>query len=83
LAQWEKELERERSALAHSILGIGIGAIVAAQSGGRLLRLAVTSLTLYASGDGVTFVVNGTRFRKDGSVGKQQDAIRIHFADEK
>lgn len=76
---WEKELEAERSALARSILGIDVGDIVTTQNGGRL---SVTGVTLYAGDKDVTFIVNGTRFRKDGKLGKQQDALRLHFTDE-
>ncbi|NNG02553.1 MAG: hypothetical protein HKM95_00430, partial [Inquilinus sp.] len=76
---WETELEAERCALAQSILGIEVGYIVTTESRGRFLRLSVTGLTLYASDDNVTFVVNGTRFRKDGTLGKLQDNISLHF----
>ncbi len=76
---WETELEAERCALAQSILGIEVGDIVTTESRGRFLRLSVTGLTLYASDDNVTFVVNGTRFRKDGTLGKLQDNISLHF----
>lgn len=79
LERWETELEAERSALAQSILGIEIGDIVTAENGGRLLRLSVSNVMLYASERGVTFVVNGTRFRKDGSVGRRQDTLNLHF----
>ena len=79
LERWETELEAERSALAQSILGIEIGDIVVAESRGRLSRLSVSSVALYASDKGAIFVVNGTRFRKDGSLGKQQDTLSLHF----
>ena len=52
------------------------------ENAGRLLRLLVTGTTLYASDAYVTFVVNGTRFRKDGTLGKLQDAFRLHFENE-
>ena len=76
---WETELEAERSALAQSILGIEVGDIMTTESRGRLLRLSVTGMSLYASDAHVTFVVNGTRFRKDGTLGKLQDTISLHF----
>ena len=79
---WETELEAERSALAQSILGIDIGDIVAAQRGERSLRLSVTGVSLYASDKNVTLTVTGRRFRKDGTLGKQQDAITLHFEGE-
>lgn len=79
LADWETELEAERSALAQSILGIEIGDIVAAENRGRFLRLSVTGVTLYASDKGATFIISGTRFRKDGTLGKLQDTLSLHF----
>jgi hypothetical protein len=39
--------------------------------------------TLYASDGSVTLIVNGTRFRKDGTLGKVHDAIRLHFNNKK
>ena len=81
LADWETELEAERSALAQSILGIEIEDIVAAENRGRFLRLSVTGVTLYASDKGATFIISGTRFRKDGTLGKLQDTLNLHFED--
>ncbi|MES0110164.1 hypothetical protein [Mesorhizobium sp. M0013] len=82
LERWETGLEAERSMLAQSILGIEVGDIVTTENTGRLLRLSVTGTTLYASDEHVTFIVNGTRFRKDGTLGKLQDVLRLHFANE-
>lgn len=79
LDRWEQELEGERSALAQAILGIELGDIVTTESRGRLVRLSVTGTSLYASDDHVTFLIYGTRFRKDGTVGKLQDTIRLIF----
>ena len=79
LERWETELEAERSALAHSVLGIEVGDIVVAESRGRSSQLSVSVVSLYASDKGAIFVVNGTRFRKDGSLGKQQDTLSLHF----
>ncbi|MDX1063886.1 hypothetical protein GOL45_16570 [Sinorhizobium medicae] len=79
LERWELELESERSALALAVLGIDVGDIVVAESRGRHLRLSVTGATLYATDDHVTFVVNGTRFRKDGTIGKLQDSFSLQF----
>lgn len=70
LDQWEAELEAERSAVAQSILGIEIGDTVATQRDGGSLRISVTSAAVYTGDKSVIFVVNGTRFRKDGTLGK-------------
>lgn len=80
LSRWETELEVERSTVAQSILGIEVGDIVTTQRDGLSLRLSMTSATIYNSDKSVIFEVNGTRFRKDGTLGKQQDAIRLYFA---
>ncbi|MCA0050636.1 RWP-RK domain-containing protein [Mesorhizobium sp. B283B1A] len=82
LEQWETELEVERSAVAKSILGIEIGDIVTGQVQGRSVRISVTSTAVYSSEKGIIFVVDGTRFRKDGTLGRQQDAIRLYFAND-
>lgn len=70
LERWELRLEAERSALAHSVLGIEVGDIVTTGNADRLLRVSVTGGTLCAGDDSVTFVVCGIRFRKDGTLDK-------------
>jgi hypothetical protein len=79
LERWDVELEAERSTLAGTIIGIEVGDIVTTESGGHILRLLVTGTTLYASDKHVIFIVNGTRFRKDGTLGKRHDALTLHF----
>ena len=44
---------------------------------GQLLRLSVTGVTLYADDQHVTFVVPGTGFRKDGTLGKRQLPVSL------
>ncbi|MER9662059.1 hypothetical protein [Mesorhizobium sp. M0159] len=78
LERWEKELEAGRSDLARSILGIRPGDIVASQSRGGLLRLLVIGISLYPSDGHVTFVVQGIRFRKDGTLGKLHETLTCH-----
>ncbi|MDK1389974.1 hypothetical protein QN224_32130 [Sinorhizobium sp. 8-89] len=79
LERWEGELEIERSMLAQAVLGIEPGDIVTSENRGRPIRLSVTGITLYASDKYVTFVVTGTRFRKDGMIGKLQESISLQF----
>lgn len=83
LERWELQLEAERSALARSILGIEVGDIVTAGNADRLLRVSVTGATIYGGEEGVTFVVDGTRFRKDGTLGKLRETFSLHFEGEK
>ena len=82
LERWEVELEAERSALVQAVLGIEAGDIVVFENGGQLLRLSVTGSTLYVTDEDVVFIVNGTRFRKDGTLGKREDILRIRFENE-
>jgi hypothetical protein len=49
----------------------------------QLLRLWVTQATLHADDDGVSFTVAGTRFRRDGTLGKRYDTFYLRFEDEK
>lgn len=83
LERWGLQLEAERSALAQSILGVEIGDIVTTGSADRLLRISVAGVTLYAGDKGVTFVVDGTRFRKDGTLGKLRETFSLRFEGEK
>lgn len=83
LEHWETQLEAERSAVALSILGLEVGDIVTTGSNDRLLRISVTDASLYAGEDGVTFVVNGIRFRKDGPLGKLRETFSLRFEGEK
>lgn len=83
LERWETELESERSALARSILGIVPGDIVTSGSRGKLLRISVTSVSLYSGSSSVSFMVSGIRFRKDGTLGKLQETLNLSFADER
>jgi hypothetical protein len=80
---WDMELEAQRSALARSILGVEVGDIVVSHDRGRLLRLSVTGLTLSANDNDVTFMLSGWRFRKDGTLGKIEDRLWLHFEAEK
>ncbi|MES0038865.1 hypothetical protein NKJ74_26990 [Mesorhizobium sp. M0046] len=82
LERWETELEAERSDLARSILGIGPGDIVTWQSRGQLLQLSVIGTSLYPSDGHVTFVIQGMRFRKDGTLGKLHETLTLSFKDE-
>jgi hypothetical protein len=83
LERWETQLEAERTALAHSILGIEVGDIVTTGQGNRFLRVSVTGATISAGDDGVTFIIYGIRFRKDGTLGKLRETIWLRFDGEK
>lgn len=82
LEQWDIELEAEQSTLARSILGVETGDIVTAQEDGRILRISVKDVSLYADDKHVTFLISGRRFRKDGTIGKVEDTVRLHFENE-
>lgn len=79
LDQWSTELDAERAALAKSVLGVEIGDIVTGQRDGRLLRISVTGVDCYAGDEYIAFIISGTRFRKDGTLGKMQESLSLHL----
>lgn len=83
IERWEMALEAERSELCREILNIEIGDIAVVPSRDQLLRIRVESATVYAGEGNVSFIVTGTRFRKDGTVGKRQESFYLHLEDER
>ena len=77
LDSWERELEAEEVALCEDVLGIRIGDIVVVEVGQKLARIEVEGMSIYLSGPEVSFIVWGTRFRKDGLPGKRREQFLI------
>lgn len=75
LERWEQQIEAERSQLAQAVLGVRPGDIVASQRNGAFVRISVASVSLYSTEKHITFVLAGTRFRKDGTLGKMSEMI--------
>jgi hypothetical protein len=48
-----------------------------------LVRLQVDQVGLYASGDAVSFHIYGTRFRRDGTLGKLREQVYLSFEGDK
>lgn len=53
------------------------------ESRGKLLRISITSVSLYSGSSSVSFIVSGIRFRKDGTLGKLRETLNLSFADER
>lgn len=77
LERWSEELEAERADLCRSILRIALGDIIVQARNGELTRLQVTSTSMLITDDRTTLIVEGVRFRRDGTVGKRLDRIWI------
>ena len=77
--RWELELEAERSDLCSTILGIELGDILVQPQKGQITRLQVTRTSMNISDERVFFVIDGLRFRKDGTAGKRIESIWIDF----
>lgn len=77
LERWEEALEREKSSLCQDVLGINTGDIVLVELGGKLVRIAVERMTVYAGEKDLLFNIGGRRFRKDGLLGKRYEQYAI------
>jgi hypothetical protein len=75
-----EELEAERAELCRTILGIELGDIIVQSCKGELTRLQVTSTSMLITEDRTTLIVEGLRFRRDGTVGKRIDRIWMECA---
>ena len=80
LQRWGEELEAERAELCRSILGIELGDIMVQSRKGDLTRLQVTSTGMLITDDATTFIIEGMRFRRDGTVGKRYERIWVECA---
>jgi hypothetical protein len=77
--RWELELEAERSDLCSTILGIELGDILVQPQKGQITRLQVTRTSMNIGEERVFFVIDGLRFRKDGTTGKRVESVWIDF----
>lgn len=73
--QWERMLEVEETAICEDILGIRHGDDVIAESGRKTQRIHVTQMNVIVDESEVLFHIEGTRYRKDGTLGKRQEGI--------
>jgi hypothetical protein len=80
MERWEEELEAERADLCCAILDIALGDIVVQpDKKGQITRIQVIGTSMAISDDRASLFVEGTRFRKDGTLGKRLETIRIDF----
>jgi hypothetical protein len=78
MERWEEELEGERADLCCAILDIGLGDIVVQpEKKGQITRIQVSGTSMAISNDRASLLVEGTRFRKDGALGKRLETIWI------
>lgn len=77
--RWELELEAERSDLCRTILEVELGDILVQPQKGQINRLQVTRTSMNISDERVFFVIDGLRFRKDGTTGKRVESIWVDF----
>ena len=75
----EQSLDAEKAELCRDVLGIEMGDIVIVESRGKAVRLQVEDASAYVSESDVVFLVHGTRFRKDGTLGKRQESFTLRF----
>jgi len=79
LESLEQSLDAEKAELCRDVLGIEMGDIVIAESRGQAVRLQVEDTSAYVYESDVVFHVHGTRFRKDGTLGKRQESFTFRF----
>lgn len=74
---WEASLEAEKAELCRDVLGIEKGDIVVLKFQGKMVRIRIDGASFYLYDTEVCFRVVGTRFRKDGTLGKRQDSFLL------
>ena len=80
MERWEEELEAERADLCRAILDIALSDIVVQpDKKGQITRIQVSGTSMALSDDQASLLVEGTRFRKDGTAGKRLETIWIDF----
>ena len=77
LERWEESLEAERAELCRDIFGIAEGDIVLMESEDKMVRIQLESTTIFNNESNVHFQLSGTRFRKDGTLGKRKEGFYI------
>lgn len=75
IERWKESLEAEQAELCRDILRIEKGDIVFIDSQGQMLRIRVDDASVYAYESDVVFRIAGTRFRKDGTLGKRRESF--------
>jgi hypothetical protein len=79
MERWGEEIEAERADLCCSILGIALGDVLVQSHKGQITRIQVSRTSMNITDQRSFFIVEGTRFRKDGTAGKRTETIWIDF----
>ena len=74
---WERKLEIEGCCICSAALGIDIGDAIVVTRRGEQVHLRVDSLDTHCEEDGLSFAIAGTRFRKDGLLGKRKEWVSV------
>lgn len=77
LERWEQAIEAEKAELCRDIAGIAPGDIVVADQQGKAIRVQVESASISFYESTMMLHFYGTRFRKDGLLGKRQEYFAI------
>ena len=81
LERWEESVEAEKSQLCKEILGVDLGDIVLVESGNKVIRVQLDDASVFMHETDVVFHITGTKYRKDGTLGKRQETFYIHVED--
>jgi hypothetical protein len=76
---WKSTIEAERADLCCSILGIALGDVLVQSQKGQITRIQVSRTSMNITENRSFFIVEGPRFRKDGTAGKRTETIWIDF----
>jgi len=79
MERWGEEIEAERADLCCSILGIALGDVLVQSQKGQITRIQVSRTSMNITENRSFFIVEGPRFRKDGTAGKRTETIWIDF----
>lgn len=79
MERWGEEIEAERADLCCSILGIALGDVLVQSHKGQITRIQVSRTSMNITENRSFFIVEGPRFRKDGTAGKRTETIWIDF----
>lgn len=79
IERWGEEIEAERADLCCSIMGIDLGDILVQLQKGQITRIQVCRTSMRIGDDRSFLIVEGKRFRKDGTLGTRIETISIGF----
>ncbi|NHA14632.1 hypothetical protein [Thioalkalivibrio sp. XN279] len=77
LENWRAGIEAEQESICRQLLGVSPGDIVVTEQQGRTVRIRVTHAHVVMDEDRASFLLYGTRYRRDGVLGKRTDSISI------